>query len=983
MKKILATILLILAIRNVAFANAYFENATLPIFQEIGRKDGLQNLSTSNILQDKNGYIWIGTQGGLYKYSGNQMISYRNNPFETDGLIHNLIQTMYYDETTHAIWLGTYQGISRLDIASNTFTNYTVDNNGLSNNVVTAICKDQSGDFWFGTMDGLNRLNHETDKIITYPVNGDVVRSLLFDSQNRILVGTYEGLYYFDAARDRLVKVNMAYPSSYVMVIREFTKGTLTLGMWDGGVLDVDMDFNVKKSYTYADNRVYTLCKTKDGTLWTGTWGGGLFAERDDVIYAFPGEGKNGDINHGVVYALFEDTIGNLWVGTNGGGAYRTNPNEGNYLLFYNKDEDPNSLDTGKMNTIYRDSKGRLWIAIYNKGLNRYEPEQDIMIKYNTKQETYHILPDDQVMDFIEIGEKMYVATGVGVCEYDEVSDSFILTDIMPEEMITYALELDDDGELWVGTYLDGVYHFDEHMKLLHHFNLNNIEYPLSDDLIYDILTDHQGRIWIATNNGLNLYDKDKNQLKSYFKENGNYDALASNNIRRLFEDSKGVMWIGMYGGGIAKYIEESDSFVGYTEADGLLDNSVISIHESKNGIIWVATHGGISLLDSVDNTISNITSSAIIENENYTGDGWTDSDGSIFLGGINGISRFPSEYISKSDNLPQLYITDILEYNTSIDDSIEIFNDKTYAFNYDENYISFEFESLNFNNKGGIHYYYKLSNVDSDWVSSKHRNFASYSNLKPGKYKFMVKAKAFNGMYIDPVSVTFTIANPWYKTIYAYMGYLTLMSLLIYTLIKFRESHLIAERNSELAILNSKLEEAVEELEHVSIKDPLTGIYNRRYLDTVLHDHLELAKRGNNYLSFMMVDIDDFKMINDKYGHVAGDNFLLSFATVLKNQLLRSTDFVARYGGDEFAIVLYDTDPSGTSILADRILSEVRSTQMLEGVAFNGTHTSVSIGVYSAKPTNEMTMKDFITKADDALYEAKSSGKNRVIINE
>jgi diguanylate cyclase (GGDEF)-like protein len=980
-KKILLFILFVIGLNTTGFADVFFNDDTSPIFQVIGREEGLKNLSVSNILQDKNGYIWFATQGGLYKYNGESCVAYRNDPFETSGLIHNLVQTMYYDEDAHSLWLGTYQGISMLDIATNQFTNYTVPQNGLSNSVVTAIARDKSGNLWCGTMDGLNRLNPSTGKFITYSVDGDVVRSLLLDSQGRLLVGTYEGLYIFDESRDGLTKVDIDYPSPYVMVVREFTPGVITLGMWDGGVLELDMDFKRLAHYSYDDNRVYTIKRTSDGTLWTGTWGGGLFAAKDGKVYAFPGSGVSGDLDHGVVYSLFEDNVGILWIGTNGGGVYKANPREGNYLIFYNNPDDPTSLDAGKMNCIYRDRDDRLWISVYNKGLNRYDPDQKVMIKYNSKNEQGQFLPNDQVMDFVESGDTMYVASGDGVCAYNPSLDNFELMNIMPEEMITYALEIDKDGELWVGTYLNGIYHFDKDMTVEHHFNINNLKYRLSDNLIYDILADKKGRIWIASNNGLNVYDKTTDQLKTYSKEQGNYEALASNSIRRLFEDSTGALWVGMYGGGIAKYIEGTDTFINFTESDGLLDNSVISINEGNNGTMWIASHNGVSLIDPDSYAITHITSSAAVENENYTGHGWTDDDGSIYLGGIYGITRFPASQTTKNNVLPPLYITDVLQYNTTIDQNIDIYNGKNFDFAYDENYISFEFEALDYEGKAQMQYYYNLSNVDSDWVNSSNRRFASYSNLKPGHYVFTVKAKTFNGLYTHPVDVSFTIEKPWYRTVYAYLLYLLLVGLMVYIVIKIKESHLIAERNSELAKLNGKLEDAVNELENVSIKDPLTGIYNRRYLDTVFYDHLELAKRGNNYLSLLMVDIDDFKLINDKYGHVAGDEFLIAFAQVLQSQLLRSTDFVARYGGDEFAIVLYDTDPSGTSLLADRVLNAIRTSDSLQGVSFSGMKTFVSIGVYSVKPDSDMTIQEFISKADGALYEAKTSGKNRVVI--
>lgn len=959
----------------VSFGNSFFDEDTLPIFQTIGRKDGLKDLSVSGIVQDRNGYIWFATQGGLYKYNGVDTVPYRNNPFDSSGLAHNLIQTMYYAEDTHVLWLGTYQGISKLDIKTNTFTNFSVSKNDLSNSVVTAILKDTNGELWFGTMDGLNWLDTRTNKFTTYDVGGDVIRSILQDSKGRLLVGTYEGMWLFNQDKKQLELVDISLPSPYVMSVREHRLGIITLGLWDGGVIELDLGFNILNEFSYEDDRIYTTIMTKDGILWAGSWGGGLFAMDKDTIHRFNGDNSNGDISHSIVYSLFEDDSGILWIGTNGGGVDKANPRRANYLEFYHDQDDSMSLDSGKINAIYKDSKERLWIAVYNKGINRFDEQMKQLIKYNSDNVGAQQLDNNQVIDFLELNNKLYIATGDGISIYDEATDNFINTDILPDDTIAYALEVDHDDDYWVGTYSDGVYHFDKEWTLLKHYSANDEDQLVMDNLIYDIHTDRQGDVWIATNNGLSRYHKESKMVTTYLKEESNYSGLPSSNIRRLFEDSKGQMWIGTSGGGVAKFIEAENKFISFTESDGLYDNSVISINESEEGKIWVATHGGISLIDMETETITNLITTDDQQYENYTGGGWTDTDGSIYLGGINGVMHFYPNKSVENDVEPHLYIKDMSLYNTSIDANIEIFNGKYYELASTENYMSFDFEALDYENKGMVQYYYQLVGVDSEWVSSNNRQFASYSNLDSGYYEFKVKAKTVNGLVTEAQIVSFFIKVPWYKTIYAYLFYILIGMFIIYLVVKIRESHLIAQRNSELAKLNQKLEVAVIELENVSIKDPLTGIYNRRYFDTVLEDHLELAKRGSNYLSLLMLDIDDFKKINDKYGHIAGDEFLINFTEILSKQLLRNTDFVARYGGDEFAIVLYDTDTSGTHILADRLLNEIRRDK-----AFKAYEVSVSIGVYTVIPNKDMTTSGFIEKADKALYEAKSSGKNRVI---
>ncbi|MCD4714423.1 MAG: hypothetical protein K8R73_14165, partial [Clostridiales bacterium] len=655
-KRVLMLFIILLTLNlGISHANPFEEHYSKVVFENIGREQGLQDLSVSNIVQDKNGFIWFGTQGGLFRYNGKDTTVYRNDPFVTDGLIHNLIQTMYYDNENHNIWLGTYQGVSMLNIETDQFTNYTVEENGLSNNVVVAIGRDADENIWFGTLDGLNRLDNETGQFKVYDVEGKVVRSILLDSRGRLLIGTYEGLFYFDESSDTLIKVDLEYPSQFVMVVKEFQNGKLHLGLWDGGVLELDLDFNILDHKTYDDNRVYALHMTEDQTLWIGTWGGGLFCQKDDESFSFNDRDMKGNINHSVIYSFLEDQSGLLWIGTNGGGVFKTNPDKVNYLEMYSKLDDPDSLDEGKINTIYRDSNNRLWIAVYNKGLNLYDETSGKIIKYNTENARH---ANNQIMDIIEYQDTLYVASGSGIDRYDEINDRFIETDLLPDDTISYALELDSENHLWVGTYLDGVFEFDQSLNLLRHITMQDGDLGLSDNLIYDITSDMKGRLLIGTNNGLNVYDKTTGINRIYFKEEGNYEGLASNTIRSILESRDGTIWIGMVGGGVSKYIEETDTFFSYTEADGLVENTVVGLKEAMDGQIWIATHNGISILDPITNNIINLSLSDGIGGYTFTGEGFKDADGSLFFGGTHGVTRFPSYTELGSNQLPPVYIT-------------------------------------------------------------------------------------------------------------------------------------------------------------------------------------------------------------------------------------------------------------------------------------------------------------------------------------
>ncbi len=966
-------------------AKSIIKDDALPTFELLNRDSGLSNLSVSSIIQDKYGFLWFGTQGGLNYYDGREMKVYRRNPFKDNNLVHNLIQTMYYDEEKHELWIGTYQGVSKLNIEENIFKNYTVEDDGLSNPVVIAITKDKENNIWLGTMDGLNKLNSETGAIKKYEIPGETVRALKIDSKGRLLIGTYEGLLYYEKETDSIKEFDIDLPSSYVMVIKEYEKGVLTLGLWDGGVAKLDLENNeILETIKYKDNRIYSLIKTSDGTLWVGTWGGGLFAAtKDGISCHFPGEGREKSLVHPVVYSMYQDHSDILWIGTNGGGLCKVNPRKSNYVKFFHDPDNPNSLSYGKINTIYEDKNNDLWIAVYNSGLNLYDSESKEIIKYKNDPDNPNSFPANQVVDILKMSnEKLLFGTDVGLVFYDMNTKEFSLWDILPEDTNVYSLENKGESELWIGTYTNGVYCYNKlngELKQFKYTDPNN--YNLSDNLIYDILVDSKNRVWIGTNNGLNLLKPGEEKFKIYHRVSGDNNQLASNTIRTLFEDSKGRIWIGMTGGGIALYNEENDSFISFTEEDGMSSNVVLKILEDNVARIWAATHNGISVIKPDSGEILVLTPDDGIGGWEFNTGYFQSDDKTLLFGGIHGITAIPSSFTDIELEAPKVYVTNIDLYQNSIDENRQFFNNSELEFGSDDSFLGFKFAALDFDAPEKTRFYYKLEGFDKNWIIAGTRDYVSYSNLPSGDYELKVVAETARYIRSEPASVYFTIAAPWYKTIFAYVFFAICFLIFIFALFKFREMHLLNQRNSELAKINKKLESANNELESVSIKDPLTGIYNRRYFDTVIEEQLNLAKRSKTYLTLIMFDLDYFKDVNDKFGHIAGDQLLMDISKNVLKVLSRSTDFAARYGGDEFGVVLYDTDKEGAYIVAEKIKEAAENARVRPEFTTSEEKVTVSMGLVSIIPEQYITVKDIIKTADEALYRAKQEGRNLIRI--
>ena len=973
---------LLTPISSYAYNQLIREGAS-PAFEILDRSSGLSNLSVSSIVQDRDGFIWFGTQGGLNRYDGRHFKTYAHDPFNTNGLLHNLIQTLYYDAEAHAIWIGSYQGLSRLDIETDTFLHFTVEKNGLTNPVVVAIEKDASGNIWAGTLDGLNKIDIETGDLTPYPVAGKVVRDITLDSSGTLWIGTYEGLQYFDFSSNTLKKTDYELPSPYVMVVNAFEAGTLSLGLWDGGVVKINIANDTIKKLSFADNRVYSYIKTTDGTEWVGTWGGGVYALTPDGKRSnYKNRAQQDQLPHDIVYSMFQDDRDILWIGTNGGGVAKVNPLKRNYVSYKNIADDPDSLSPGKINAIAKDSTNNLWVAVYNEGLNRISPT-GVITKFIAEPGTDGALDHSNVVAIgKDVNGNLLFGAGNKIFQYDETNHRFDAIITYEEGVIVYAIENGVADDLWVGTYNDGVFH----CYLDVSDNLNNVQYctsseqltGLSDNLVYDIHMDSKGRLWVATNNGLNLKTSLTEPFTIFKTVSGSRSQLASNTIRAIYEDVDGKIWIGLVGGGIA-YYNEDGTFTSFVETDGMPSNTVLGILQGDDGRIWASTQNGLAIITPESNDIFALSPEEGIGGYEFNAGYYKDSNGIMYFGGIHGITTIPGNISEGVSNPPRVYITDVEINQIPIDLERSYYNDVALNLTYEERLIHIEFVALDYDSPEKTKFTYRLIGYDENWLNAGPVNYVNYSKLKPGNYTFEVYAETARGLKSETERITFEIQTPWYYSTWAYFAYLAIALFIIQGLIKMRESKVLAERNEKLADINKELEQVNAKLEALSTIDALTNLYNRRYLSIRLDEELNIAIRSGLSLSILMLDLDNFKKLNDTFGHVLGDQYLIKVGEKIKQALPRATDFGVRYGGDEFMIVLFDTDDKGAKIVAENIRKSIEDITLVDGDQPLDIQTTCSMGVMTLIPKVGMDIIKLTKLADEALYEAKRHGKNTI----
>ncbi len=965
-------------------------------FHHLGRINGLSNLSVSSIVQDYRGFLWFGTLNGLNRYDGKTIELLSHDPYSRDSIPHNKIQTMKVWKKK--ILVGTYGGLGILDVDTKTFTNFEKKPgvlDSLSDNVVVSIMPDTDGKIWVGTLYGLNLLDPATGKCIHFfhdednpdSIANDVIRALYLDSENRLWIGTYNGLDRFDRESGRFIHYGISgsggitLPSKYVMAIQGGGEGVLWIGMWDGGVARFDTVEGKLSCFSLDDDRVYSLSTAQEGKVWAGTWGGGLYiidkatGETEKYVYQ---PGNLTSLSHDIVYSILRDDSGLFWIGTNGGGVNNTAVEKRHDLFLYHDENDPGSLSKGNIYAILEDDEKNIWIGTSGGGLDRWNRETETLKHYRHGDGSG--LPYDTVTCLLkDSAGKLLVGTLKGLVYRTEEDEKFHPYLVDMEHI--YALFEDSRNNLWIGTYDNGLYVYDRGKDTLEHFtsSLEN-KGSLSSNLVTSF-AEYDGDIWIGTNEGLNRFNFSTRSFSAYFLNPDDITSISSNSIRTLFVDSRNRLWIGTEGGGLDRYNEADDDFSHYLKKDGFSDDSVTGILEDDSGRLWCGTKAGITIFNPVSEYMMVLTEFDGLPDISLNYGVMKDPDGFLYFSSSKGIIRFSQKVSRMNIHKPPVYITDVRSMGQRVVNPFTREDGEVFDLPSHLNLVSFHFIGLDYTAPLKNRYMYRLEGFDADWIDSGGSTEVSYINLSPGKYTFHVKASNNDGFWSDKDdSITIRVVPPVWKSLPAQILYDILLVFLIFMGIKVREHFYLKKKVAELGAMHEKLISANQEIKVNSITDSLTGLFNRVEFDYRIAVETARSRRFSSSFAVLLIDIDYFEDYNERYGSSEGDNCLVLTAETLKGCLVRSSDFIARCGGDEFCVILPECGKDDALKTGERIKRAVQKKRIPHHKSGIGGIVTVSIGIAAAVPMQSTEPDEYLKTAEKALAKAKKSGRNRVV---
>lgn len=863
-------------------------------FTKISNEDGLSQSTAEVIIQDKNGYIWIGTNDGLNKYNGYDFKIYRHNQRSKSSIANNYIVSLQEDSNGD-IWVGTANGLSKIDIDTEKITNYFngKESGNLSHNNIGDILMTKGGEIIVGTSDGLNLYNPKEDKFERIlggkeDLSSQYIRELEEDEHGNIWIGTKSGVDKLNTKNKKVYKysigedVNETIKDDIYALL--YDDGYMWIGTFKEGLNKINIETNEIKKYIHdpndsksiPSNFIREVYKDSNDTLWVGTDRGLSRINEGKEFITYKNESTNyNSVSQDNVFDIIEDKSGLIWVGTYSGISIFDPQNR--IIHYKNNPNNKNSLSENIVHGIYEDEDELLWVGTRSKGINIINRKNGDVSHLN-RENTNYTLSDNSINDITGKEDKIYIGTRSGLNIIDKNDNSVIVYDksngLKEDDIRTVFIDSKDN--LWVGTP-NGISIIN--IKTNDIINLDKVLEKSGIESLFAkvIYEDKSGVYWIGCfiDNGLISIDPKSKEIKNYKYDKNDKSSISSNTIRDINEDIYGNLWIGT-SYGLNKLDKETGKFTTYTTQDGLSNDIVYGILNDYKGDLWLSTNSGISRLDIKTEKFENFGVTDGLQGGEFNGNAsYKSKKEELIFGGINGLNIFHPDDINTEKYTPKVMF-----------DNFEI-NGKKYndinnmEFEHDENFINITLFLPDYRNTKNIQYYYMLEGTKEGWRKVE-SNDINYSNLDPGNYTLRVKARSYNGTITSENQVKFNIKPPFYKSNLAIFIYIIIFVFIIYynvnrvnrldNMVKKRTSQLRREMQKSNELLNKVIDLERRKnnyfinLSH-ELRTPLNVIYTTEQLITEFNKSQSGIEREKLSQYMMVMDRNTkrlLKLINN-----------------------------------------------------------------------------------------------------------------------
>ena len=757
----------------------------------------------SSILQDKEGFLWFGTNAGLAKYDGRRF-HFFSNASNSEGSDASRPTVIYpaIEDRRGDLWIGTDgQGLFRLDKSKELFVQYRhdpADPASLSDDIVLAVQEDGRGDLWIGTrLRGLDRFDRESQvfsRILLDPGAG-AIWDLLADRQGMIWAGTQDGgLYRIDPATGE--KINFR--------------------------------FHPDNPRSLGSNTVWSIFQDGQGTIWVGTRGGGLnrFVPETDEFVRFTGDQDHPqDLVSLPITAIAEESEGRLWIGTSWSGLRIWDTKTGEYRILKHDSQDPDSIDDDNITSLLKDASGIMWAGTARGGIQKCLAGQ---VKFpHFKHDRY----DPQSLSRNEVHAlwkndlgQLWVGFDEGLDEIDERTgkvrrfrhDPADAQSLSPGAVL--ALYGDWAGRIWAGTDESGLDCYDPKAGRFDHY-VSDPANPatLSNNRIYTIHPDRDepSILWIGTHRGLNRLDTRTRRFIRYLHDATDGASLSGNIVTALFDGGSGSLWVGTRSGlnRLDKSTGKFERHLGDINAEmgtGPNDNFVNCLYEDGSGTLWAGTNSGLNRFDPARNKWTYILTQhglpgamvcGILEDasgrlwlstnrglarysagtgqfttfgphDGLQGDQFhpgvylKSADGRMHFGGVNGFNSFRPEEVKENPYIPPLAWMAFTRNGQDVKLKTPLSQTRSLKLSSRFDSYAFEFAALCYSTPELNRFAYALEPRDKEWISLGTTHTISLFRLEPGEYKLRVKGSNPDGVWNEKeIVIAIRCVPPMWRT--------------------------------------------------------------------------------------------------------------------------------------------------------------------------------------------------------------------------
>ncbi|HEX7151576.1 MAG TPA: two-component regulator propeller domain-containing protein [Thermoanaerobaculia bacterium] len=959
--------------------HALDSRVALVSFQRVAIPDDVPAHLTSAIAQDRQGLLWFGTQGGLVRYDGHEFRVFRSKPNDPSTLAGNYVRALLV-ASDGRLWIGSFSGgLSVFDPRTETFTRVP-----LAYGRVEGLAEDRQGHLWIASNAGLGRLDVRSGRVDSFrhdakdarSIADDRVRGLLVDRQGVLWVGTRDGLQRWLGEGRGFERVAPSLAGQFITELVEDRRGRLWIGteehgaavldgenltriaprpvdpeglshywvygfaegpgdeMWVatfGGGVDV-VDANTLRvidrlrhdatlSDTIAADRIGAVFRDRNGVMWVGTWGEGI-ARHDPRTRAFRAlrfsPNRPDGLSHAAAVRAMELQDGRIWVGTNGNGIDILDRGLRRVAAHRPNANDPGALADGGITCLAQGADGAVWVATLNSMLHRLRAGATSFERIPVAR-----LPGGPIrtMAFSADGT-LWAGAAEGMVRVEPRTMATKVYRQWPgaakSSPAIESIVVGGDGKLWVGSD-NGLYAFDPATETATRIAAANTPEALPNNWVPDLLLARDGRLWVGTAGGAAV-------MTAWDGKIARFDVVSSSAAEALVEDASGQVWVGPR----LRIDPRNRASRELGPADGVAFRNffIASRARTREGLLLFGSPEGLLIVDP--RALPGSQEAPAIVATSLRVEGKPRAGATVLQG---------------------------LELSAA------------------ERGFALDVAAVDFVAPRGQLYRYRLEGLDEEWTTmGASQRTITYSRLPPGSY---VLRAALANRGSRELRLPVTVLPALHQTTWFRALLLLAIAALLYGAYRLRVRQLRArERALEriVAERTRELETAYARIEEASLTDPLTKLRNRRFLEQAIPSDLELAGRGHGELIALLVDLDHFKSVNDTYGHAAGDAVLVQLAELLRTTF-RASDWVVRWGGEEFLIVVRFVARERAPELAEKLRAAVdaHTFALPDGTALRKT-CSIGVAVW---PTSSQSWEQVIDLADAALYEAKRSGRN------